>query len=300
MKLKLPLLSRRVSSPRISGSAEGDGVADGLSPAGDMSFLDHLEDLRWTLIKGAGGILVMTVLAAFFSDWIVRELLMGPAKADFFMYKLFGIEAKTLVLQSRNPTGQFFAHMGIILAVGVVLGSPVAIFSLWRFIEPGLYPNEKSGMRYVSFFATFFFILGLSFGYCVTTPFALQFFNNYVIDELIVNEFDITRYFSMVTWWAFGAGILFELPVVIYFLAKLGLATPGRLRKSRYYAWLAILTASAFLTPPDPGSMIIVSVPMALLYECSIFVAAYAIKRRERELKVAWGDVPDPASKAGK
>lgn len=294
MKLGLPLLSRLVSSPQLTEGMQGDGLAS----AGDMPFLDHLEDLRWSLIRGVSAIVVMTIVAAFFSDWITDVILMGPARADFFMYDVFGIEAKTLTLQSRNPTGQFFAHMGIILAIGVILGLPVFIYNMWSFIEPGLYPNEKSGMRYVSFFATFFFMLGLAFGYCVTTPLALQFFNNYIISDLIVNEFDITRYFSMVTWWAFGAGILFELPVVIYFLAKLGLATPQRLRKSRYYAWIGILAAAAFLTPPDPGSMIIVAVPMALLYECSIFVAAFAIRRREKELKIAWGDLPEKKEKS--
>ena len=294
MKLRLPRLDKLVSSPLLTEGTHGDGQAG----AGDMSFLDHLEDLRWSLLKGMSGIVVMTIVAAFFSDWITDEILMGPARADFFMYDIFGIDAKTLTLQSRNPTGQFFAHMGIILAIGVILGLPVFIYNMWSFVKPGLYPNEKSGMRYVSFFTTFFFLLGLAFGYCITTPLALQFFNNYVISDLIVNEFDITRYFSMVTWWAFGAGILFELPVMIYFLAKLGIATPQRLRMSRYYAWIGILAAAAFLTPPDPGSMFIVAVPIALLYEGSIYVAAYAIRRREKQLKIAWGDLPEKKEKS--
>ena len=293
MKLKFPSRATKKKPAALPAGIQGDGAAGALPAQGEMSFLDHLEDLRWTLIKGFSGVLVMTIVAAFFSDWIVSELLMGPAKADFFMYRFLGIDAETLVLQSRNPTGQFFAHMGIILAVGLVLGSPVFIFFLWRFIEPGLYPNEKSGMRFASFFATFFFMLGLAFGYCITTPFALQFFANYVISDLIVNEFDITRYFSMVTWWAFGAGILFELPVVVFFMAKLGIATPERLRKSRKYALLGVLIIGAFLTPPDPLSQVLVALPMMLLYEGSIYVAGFAIRQRERALKKAWGDLPE-------
>ncbi|MFQ5570119.1 MAG: twin-arginine translocase subunit TatC, partial [Rhodothermales bacterium] len=227
----MKLTFRPRAKSNLPAGLQGDGAADPLSK-GDMSFLDHLEELRWTLIKGFGGVLVTTIVAAFFSDWILEELLLGPKKADFFMYRLLGIEATDFALQNRTVTGQFFAHIGTIIAAGLVLGSPVFIFYIWRFIEPGLYPHEKSGLRFSSVFATFFFMLGLSFGYCVITPLALQFFANYQISPEIINEFDITRYFSMVTWWSFGAGLLFELPVVVYFLAKLGLATPDRMRKS--------------------------------------------------------------------
>ncbi len=285
---------RRKPKPR----ALADGAATNDQPLGsdrdehllgsEMSFLDHLEDLRWTLIKGVSGIVVFTVVAGIFSDFIVEEVLMGPARADFFMYRLLGIDtAKTLVLQSRNPTGQFFAHMGIILSVGAVAGSPVLIYYLWRFIEPGLYPNEKSGMRFAALFATLFFMLGVSFGYCVTTPFALQFFNDYRISDLIVNEFDITRYFSMVTWWAFGAGLLFELPVAVYFLAKIGIATPQRMRAARKYAIPSLMLIAAMMTPPDPISMLLVWVPLILLFQGSIYVAKYSIRQRDASLSKA-------------
>ena len=270
--------------PQTEAAALGD----------EMSFLDHLEDLRWTIIKGGSGILIVIIVAAIFSDWIVEEVLMGPANADFFMYRLLNIDsAQTLVLQSRNPTGQFFAHMGIILAVGLVAGSPVLIYYIWKFIEPGLYPNEKSGMRFAALFATLFFMLGVSFGYCVTTPFALQFFNNYQISDLILNEFDIARYFSMVTWWAFGAGILFELPVAVYFLAKIGVATPERMRAARKYAIPGLMLIAALMTPPDPISMLLVWVPLILLFQGSIYVAKYSLRRQDIALKKAWGDLPE-------
>ena len=284
-----------------AGASNGQDSSDGHELGGEMSFLEHLEDLRWTLIKGASGVVLVCIVAAIFSDWIVEELLMGPARADFFMYRWLGIEtAQTLVLQSRNPTGQFFAHLGIIGAVGLVGGSPVIIYYFWKFIEPGLYPNEKSGVRFSALFATFFFMLGIAFGYCVTTPFALQFFNNYQISDIIVNEFDITRYFSMITWWAFGAGILFELPVAVYVLAKLGIATPDRLRAGRKYAIPGLMLLAALLTPPDPISMILVWVPLFALFEGSIYVAGYAIRKRERDLKRAWGDLPEKEDKKQK
>ncbi len=258
----------------------------------EMSFLDHLEDLRWTLIKGGSGIVLMTIVAAVFSDFIVEEVLMGPAKAEFFIYNYLNFDAQTLVLQSRNPTGQFFAHMGAILAVGLVAGAPVLIYYIWKFIEPGLYPSEKSGMRFSALFATLFFLLGVAFGYCITTPFALQFFYAYQISDLIINEFDIARYFSMVTWWVFGAGVLFELPVVVYFLSKVGIATPERLRSARKYAIPGLMFVAALMTPPDPLSMMLVWVPLILLFQGSIYVSKYSIRRRELALKKAWGDVP--------
>lgn len=249
-----------------------------------MSFLDHLEELRWSLFRGIGGILVITIVCSFFSRWIIDELLLGPTRADFFMYQLLGFEAKTLLLQNRILTGQFMVHIGVILSVGVVLGSPIFIYSLWKFIEPGLYKSEKRGLRFAAVFATMFFMLGIAFGYLIITPVAIQFFSNYEISPQITNDFDISKYFTMVTFWAFGTGVLFELPVVIYFLAKVGIATPQRLRQFRKYALVVSLILGAFFTPPDPFSMVLVATPLYLLYEASIFVAASVTKKREKEL----------------
>ncbi len=261
----------------------------------EMSFLEHLEDLRWTLLKGIGAIFVATIVAVIFRDWISDEILLGPAQEDFFMYRVFGLEANSLLLQNRTLTGQFFALVGIIVSVGVVLGFPVFMYFLWKFVEPGLYPREKASLRFAAIFATVFFLIGVAFGYLVITPIALQFFNSFTITDQIVNDFDVTRYFSMLTWWAVGAGILFELPVVVYFLAKLGIATPERLRNSRKFALPGVLIAGALLTPPDPVSQILVAAPLFLLYEGSILVARIAEKRRQAALRKAWGDDEEEA-----
>ena len=271
----------------------GDGASNEVIPPqseedmAEMGFLDHLEELRKTLFLGLGGILGATIILSFFSTWIIDVLLLGPAQSDFFIYELLGIEANTLQLQNRVLTGQFFVHIGVILSVGIVVGSPIFIYSLWRFIEPGLYKNEKKGLRFAAVFATFFFILGICFGYLIITPMAIQFFSSYQISSMIVNDFDITKYFSMVTFWSLGTGILFELPVVIYFLAKIGIATPESLRASRKYALLGCLIVGAFFTPPDPFSQILVAMPLLLLYEASIYVSAYVTRKRERELNEA-------------
>ncbi|HMB92946.1 MAG TPA: twin-arginine translocase subunit TatC [Rhodothermales bacterium] len=292
--MKLKLGRRLFKASKRLNAAQGDGMPESLSKLGrEMGFLDHLEELRWSLIKGFIALLVTTIIASFYADWIVQEVLMGPVEGDFFMYRLLGIDAETLVLQSRNPTGQFFAFIGVIIAVGIVMGVPMFVYFLWRFIKPGLYPHERASLRFAAVGAVFFFMLGIAFGYCIITPFALHFFSTFVISDLIVNEFDISRYFSMVTWWSFGTGLLFELPVVVYFLAQLGIATPERLRKSRKYALLVVLILGALFTPPDPISQILVATPLMLLYEGSIFVAVWSERKRQRMLKKAWGDNPD-------
>ena len=275
----------------VSSLPGGDGASNDVKPPdedmAEMGFLDHLEELRKTLFIGIGGILLATIILSFFSTWIIDVLLLGPAQSDFFMYELMGVDATTLQLQNRVLTGQFFVHIGVILSVGIVVGSPIFIYSIWRFIEPGLYKNERKGLRFAAVFATFFFMLGISFGYLIITPMAIQFFSSYQISDMIVNDFDITKYFTMVTFWALGTGILFELPVVIYFLAKIGIATPEALRRSRKYALLGCLIVGAFFTPPDPFSQILVAMPLLLLYEASILVSAYVTRKRDREMKEA-------------
>ena len=279
------------STMETSPSTQGDGAPSSAPPTQSeedeavMSFLDHLEELRWTLIKGFSGILLTVIITAFFSRWVVDTLLMGPTRSSFFMYDILGLNAENLELLNRTITGQFFADIGTIVVVGLVIGSPIFVYYFWKFVEPALYPNEKSGLRFSTIFATFFFLIGILFGYCILTPLALQFFAQYTISDQIVNQFDIMKYFSMITFWVLGTGLLFELPVVIYFLSKIGIVTPDFLRTQRKYALLVVLTIGAFLTPPDPISQVIVAVPLMLLYEGSIYISVYVHWRRRKKLE---------------
>ena len=279
----------QVSPPSGDGSppADPDGVGVFDAASAEMSFLEHLEELRWTLFKALGGLLVSIIACLFFSDWIIDTILLGPKKPSFFMYDLLGIEAEEFKLQNRTVTGQFFTWLGTMMAAGVVIGSPIIVYYIWKFIEPALYPNEKQGLRFAAVFATFFFMLGLAFGYLIITPLALQFFNQFEISPEIANEFDITRYFSLVTQWAFSIGVLFELPVVVYFLSRIGILTPALLRHFRKYALIVVLVLGAFLTPPDPYTQILVALPMLALYELSIWLSGVVERRREKELKKA-------------
>ncbi len=254
-----------------------------------MSFLDHLEDLRWSILKGMAGILVAVLVCAIFSRWIIDVILLGPAKGDFFMYSVLGLNAQDLHLQNWNITGQFFAEIGTVVAAGMVIGSPIFVYFMWKFIEPGLYPQERKGLRFSAVFATLFFMLGIAFGYLIIAPVALHFFSNYIISDQIQNIFHLSRYFSMVVWWAFGTGLLFQLPVVVYFLAKLGIITPEMMRTYRKYAFIGVLVIAALFTPPDPVSQMLIAIPLMLLYEGSIYVAAFSIRKRKRDMEKALG-----------
>jgi sec-independent protein translocase protein TatC len=280
----------QASDPALTGPAYGDGAPGprDVSPeeAATMSFLDHLEALRWALLKGFLGLLAGIVGCAFFSRWVVDTVLIGPTRASFFMYDVFGLDAEDIELLNRTITGQFFADIGTIALVGAIMGSPVFVYYLWRFVEPALYPHERSGMRFAAVFASFFFLLGIAFGYFVLTPLALQFFAGYTISEQIANQFDIMTYFSMVSFWALGTGLLFELPVVVYFLAKVDLLTPELMRRYRSYALVVVLVLGALLTPPDPVSQVIVALPLMLLYQGSIYIAAFVHRKRKTALDV--------------
>jgi len=266
------------------GTAPPDASEDPVMESGTMSLLDHLEDLRWTIIKGCSGFVVGIMVSVALRSWIINDVLIGPTRTDFFMYDVLGIPAKELFLLNRTITGQFFADIGTLVVVGVILGTPIFVFFVWKFIEPALYPEERGGMRFAAVFAALFFFMGVSFGYLILTPLALQFFASYELSAQIENQFDIMTYFSMVTFWAFGSGLLFEMPVVMYFLGKVGLITPEFMRTNRKYALLIVLVVGAFLTPPDPVSQIIVALPLLLLYELSIFVVAWVTKRRKKKL----------------
>ena len=279
-----------------------------LAPAGEMSFLDHLEELRWRIFKALGGILVCSIACLFFADWVIDRILLAPTHPDFYMYRILGVELPAdTVLQNRTITGQFFAYFGTVLAVGLILGAPIALYQAWKFVEPALYPNERKGLRFSAVFATFFFVAGVAFGYFLITPFAFQFFASFQLSEGIVNEFDITRYFSMVTTTVFGAGLLFELPVLVFFLSKMGILTPARLKAARKYALIVILVIAALFTPPDPLSQIIMAVPLLGLYEISIWISGWVDRQRTAEANALAAEaagapapaLPEPAPPSG-
>lgn len=261
-----------------------------VDPTANMSFLDHLEELRWRILKGLMGVLAGILIAFIFRDFIIKELILGPARADFFMYRLMPIDAIDLSLISRRLPGQFFTYWGTLIITGIIIGSPLFIFQLWAFIEPALQSGEKIKTFLNSLFITFFFLLGVAFGYFILVPFAVQFFTQFVISEVVSNEFDINEYFISVTIWTLACGVIFQVPVVSYFLSKVGLLDPDIMKKYRRHALVAILIVAAFLTPPDPVSQMMIAFPLVILYQFAIFLSKIATRKRKKELEKAFGN----------
>jgi sec-independent protein translocase protein TatC len=261
-----------------------------IDPTASMSFLDHLEELRWRILKGLLGLVVGIVVAIFFADFLINEVILGPARSDFFMYRIMPIDAIDLSLISRKLPGQFFTYWGTLIIIGAIIGSPIFFFQIWAFLEPALKSGEKYKTYLNALFITFFFLLGVSFGYFILVPFAVQFFTQFVIAEVISNEFDINEYFTSVAMWTMACGILFQIPVISYYLSKIGLLTPQFMVTYRRHAIITALILASILTPPDPISQIMIALPLVILYQFSIFLSKIAIRRRKEEFEEAMSD----------
>lgn len=259
----------------------------------EMSFLDHLEELRWHLIRSLGAIMVFAVAAFFAKNLVFHIILLGPSRVDFWTYEMLCklseilksealcIDELPFIIQSRKMTGQFSMHVTSSFVVGIICAFPYAFWEIWRFIKPGLYPTERQAARGATFFVSLLFIVGVLFGYFVVTPISINFLSNYQLDPTILNEFDIISYVSTVITLVLACGILFQLPIVVFFLTKAGLITPEVMRTYRKHAIIVILILGAMLTPPDPFSQILIAMPLFGLYQVSIFISARVIKKEK-------------------
>lgn len=261
-----------------------------------MSFLDHLEELRWMLVRSTVAILVGACVAFTFSDFIFDEIIFAPKKGDFITYrffcdlankydldKSFCIKELPFTIQSRAMDGEFSTDIWTAITAGFIVAFPYILWLLWRFISPALYDKEK---RYaISFMisTSILFFLGVLFGHYIITPLSLNFLGNYKISDVVDKNVDLASYISLVKTNAISCGLVFELPIIIYFLAKLGLVTAVFLRKYRRYAYVIILILAAIVTPPDVVSQMIVTIPLIILFEVSIFIAGRINKKKEKE-----------------
>lgn len=261
-----------------------------------MSFLDHLEALRWHLLRSVAVMLTMTVLAFLAKGIVFGIVILGPSKVDFVTYRwmcqlsdYLGVAALCIdelpfTIQSRQMTGQFTMHMTSSFVVGFIVSFPYVFWEVWRFIAPGLYDQEKNAARGAVFFVSLLFFAGAAFGYFVLSPLSINFLSNYQLDPSILNEFDITSYISTLTMLVLASAIMFQLPVVVYFLAMSGLVTSGMLKSYRRHAIVVILVVSAVITPPDVISQILIAMPILVLYEAGIQIAKKLERKRARKL----------------
>ena len=259
---------------------------------GGMSFLDHLEALRWHLLRSVSAVLIFTVVAFIAKDFVFGVLILGPSKVDFWTYRVLcelgnyaGIPALCInelpfTIQSRQMTGQFSMHMTSSLVVGLIASFPYLFYEVWRFISPGLYAKERNAARGAVFFVSFLFLSGALFGYYVLTPMSINFLANYQLDPSIANEFDITSYVSTLSMLVLASAIMFQLPVVVYFLSMSGLVTSKMLKSYRRHSIVVILIVSAIITPPDVISQLLIALPILVLYELGILIAKRFEKQR--------------------
>ncbi len=261
----------------------------------EMSFLDHLEHLRWHLIRSLIAIALVSIAVLIFPDFVFQKVLFAPTKTDFWTFRMFCklseylnveslcIDELPFILQSRQMTGQFMMYFTTSFVVGIIVAFPYVVWEIWRFIKPGLYKKEKRAARGAVFYVTLLFVLGISFGYFIIAPISVNFFAGFQIDPSIANEFDIVSYTSTIITIVFGSGVLFQLPIAIQFLSKAGLVTPALLKRYRRHAIVGILIIGAMLTPPDPFSQVFVALPLFTLYEIGIIIS----DRVERKLRAS-------------
>ena len=270
---------------------------------GGMSFLDHLESLRWHLLRSVSAILILSVAAFLAKSFVFGIVILGPSRVDFVTYRwlcelsdYLGLPALCIdelpfTIQSRQMTGQFTMHMTSSFVVGFIASFPFVFWEVWRFISPGLYDQEKNAARGAVFFVSMLFFMGAAFGYFILSPLSINFLSNYQLDPSILNEFDITSYISTLTMLVLASAIMFQLPVVVYFLAMSGLVTSSMLRAYRRHAIVVILVLSAIITPPDVVSQILIAMPILVLYEAGIHIAKRLEKKRA--IKKAKEDIDD-------
>lgn len=245
----------------------------------EMTFIDHLEELRWRIIKILIGIIFGAIICWIFIDYIVDDVLIYPVTK----INLENPSGSQIKLQNLKPFGQILLYMEIVLIGGGLISLPNIFFQLWKFIAPGLLPKERKYVSSIVIFSTFCFLAGVLFAYFVMLPIALKFFAGFGTTK-IENNIAITEYMSFVISLMLGAGVVFELPMVSWFLAKLGILTPAFMRKYRRHAIVLILIIAAILSPgTDPISQLILAMPLFLLYEFSIFIVAAAYKKKQKD-----------------
>lgn len=261
----------------------------------EMSFLDHLEELRWHIVRSLIAIIVFAIAAFVSKELVFGKIILGPSRADFWTYGIlcdfsqklgldaFCFEELPFIIQSRQMTGQFTMHISSSFVIGLICAFPYAFWEIWRFIKPGLYDKERKAASGATIYVSLLFALGVAFGYFIVTPISVYFLANYQIDPTILNEFDIISYVGTVTTLVLACALLFQLPIVVFFATKAGLVTSSMLRTYRKHAIIVILVLGAMLTPPDVFSQILIAIPLVVLYQVSIYIAKRVEKKDQTE-----------------
>ena len=275
-----------------------DDEDDELNGGKEMTFIEHLEELRWHLIRSIAAILIFMIVAWFTMGWIFNAVILAPSRPDFWTYRMMCeigtslgmtslcVEKMNFSLMSREVSGQFMMQLTASAIGGLVIAFPYVFWEIWRFVKPGLKITEKKASRGAVFVVTMLFFMGILFGYFIVAPFAINFLVNFQIDESIVNQFDIQSYLGVLSTLTLACGITFQMPMAIFVLTKVGVVTPEFLTTYRRHAIVVLLIVAAVITPsPDMISQILVAIPLYFLYEVSIVVSRREYNRKMRDLE---------------
>jgi sec-independent protein translocase protein TatC len=262
-----------------------------------MSFLDHLEELRWHLVRSV--VVIFSLAIVFFAnrEFLFDTIILAPKDPGFFTYRMMcklshflnmgdalcmnGLEFSLI---NTTLSGQFTLHMWAAFVAGIVVGFPYLVWEAWRFIKPALTATEIGYSKGILFFVSILFSIGVLFGYYLIAPLSINFLGTYQVSSEVKNMIDMDSYISTITVITFASGLLFELPIVVYFLSSLGIISPAFMKRYRKHAVVVILILAAIITPsPDITSQLLVALPVYVLYELSIFVSAYVVNKKERE-----------------
>ncbi|PTN07266.1 twin-arginine translocase subunit TatC [Mangrovibacterium marinum] len=262
----------------------------------EMSFLEHLEVLRWHLIRAFGAIFIFSILAFINKELIFDKIIMHPKMPDFWTNRMFDklatltgadslrINTGDLQLISIAMSGQFMTHIWTSLVAGLVVAAPYVIWEFWRFIKPALYDSERKHSIGAVLYMSLLFICGVLFGYYLIVPLSVHFLGSYSISGQVANQINVLSYIGTVTSITLASGVIFELPVFVYFLSKIGLLSPKLMKKYRRHSYVALLVLSAIITPPDVFSQIMVCFPLVFLYEIGIVISKRVNKQAEEAI----------------
>ncbi|MDQ3550321.1 MAG: twin-arginine translocase subunit TatC [Bacteroidota bacterium] len=267
----------------------------------EMSFVDHLDVLRAHLFRSVISIVAGAAIVAYFNKFFVGKVLMGPTHSDFPTYNWLCRIGRSLNLgdalcmkeigvqmQNTNVSGQFSMFFTVIIVGGIIISFPYVFWEFWRFIKPGLSKKELAKTRGVIFWVSLLFFTGVGFGYFIIAPYTVNFFSNFQLDASIENRWTITSYIDTLVPLILGTGLAFQLPLVMFFLSRIGIVNSKFLKKGRKYAIVIIVIISGIITPPDIVSQIVISVPLLLLYEVSIWLTARVEREEEEKDKLEW------------
>lgn len=258
----------------------------------EMTFMEHLEELRWVLIRSAVAITLAAFISFFGYKYVFDDILLSPKSPEFFTNRLMCylsklldspsicINSKPLKIINTDMAGQFNTHCLVSFYAGLILAFPFIIYQLWKFISPALLEEERKKVRGTVFIISALFIIGVFFGYYFIAPFSIDFLGGYSISNQVENFINLSSYISLVSSLSLVSGLVFEMPVLVFFLTRFGIITPAFLKKYRRHAFVVILIIAAIISPPDVLSMTLIAIPLWLLFEISVLVSKRIIKTK--------------------